>query len=637
MTDNTIAFILTSSLVCKSIERVIESLGYSYPVFMLSTGDALEKAKELVANGTRMIVSHSLTYQYIHARLTVPMLELPYSGIEAAVAIKAALQHSDRIVHMGTVRLNRYLNKGIELLGFERNTVAFCPVTDDRPLEEQTQDMIDAGYEVIIGGFVPITYARRRGIIGVEFDIDEQVIETAILNAREIVKNLIEEEARRELIDSILNSVSEGIIAVDKEMRIILANPAAREILKISEGIGTGLMLEQALKNSGVVNILNPGKTTWSRDSVRVVMKETPVITGSLLRGSVFSIKKVDEIQELESKIRKQIVLKGLVAKNRFSDIAGKSEAITQAKEQAAVYARYDSTVLITGETGTGKELFAQSIHNESKRKYHPFVAVNCASLPENLIESELFGYVKGAFTGASKDGRIGLFEMAADGTIFLDEISEIPLSMQAKLLRVLQEKEIIRIGSDKVVRVNARIICSSNKNLLTLVNEGKFKEDLYYRLAVLEVSIPPLRDRREDIPRIAHTLVRHFNQRHKKGVVSIDPRVFDELSTMPLRGNVRELGNILERLVITSEGPMIDLPSFVRATAVKVGATPPTPIAATPPSPSNPEGGTLRELHHQAIMQALEQTGGNKSAAARLLGIHVTTLWRRLNNMNQA
>jgi PAS domain S-box-containing protein len=628
MSDATIAFILPSTLVCKTIRKVLDRAGYDYPVFELSTGSALKKARELIAVGARIIVSHGLTYEHLHARLNIPLLELPFSGIEAAVAVKSALRHSNKIIHMGTKRLNRYLNKSLELLGLDQGIVTFYKVTDERPLEEQAQEAIDAGYEVIIGGFATVNYAKRCGKIGVEFDVDEQVIETAIDNAREIVRNMVEEEAKRELINAILNSVSEGIVAIDRERRILLANPAARDIIGLSPESGHGLTLEETMANNGVVDVLQPGETPLSRDAVRVVLKEMPVIVGNQERGKVVSITKAEEIQGLESKIRKQIVLKGLVAKNRFVDIFGSSGAITHAKECARAYALYDSTVLITGETGTGKELFAQSIHNESKRKNQPFVAVNCASLPENLIESELFGYVKGAFTGASKEGKIGLFETAGNGTIFLDEISEIPLSIQAKLFRVLQEREIIRIGSDSVIRINARIICSSNKDLLKLVNAGKFKEDLYYRLCVLEVTVPPLRERREDIPIIAHSLIRRFNRRHGKTVVSIIPDVLSELEKMPLHGNVRELGNILERMVILAEGVVIDRSVLAKSNIRTVS----TPYSKGEADASAPSGRTLREIQHAAIMQALERTSGNKSAAARLLGINATTLWRRLN-----
>lgn len=632
MPDSTIAFILPSTLVCKTIRKVLERTGYKYPVFDLSTGPALEKARELVAGGTRIIVSHGLTYEHLHARLNIPMLELPFSGIEAAVAVKSALLHSDKIIHMGTARLNRYLKKSLELLGLDQDIVTFYRVTDERPLEEQAQEAIDAGYEVIIGGFATANHAKRLGKIGVEFDVDEQVIEAAIDNAREIVRNLVEEEAKRELINAILNNVSEGIIAIDQERHIVLANPVAREIIGLPVGDCRGVLLEEVMNNSRVVNILRPGTVPLSRDVVRVVLKEMPVIVGNQECGKVVSITKAEEIQELESKIRNQIILKGLVAKNRFEDIAGSSVAIANAKERAKAYALYDSTILITGETGTGKELFAQSIHNASKRKSQPFVAVNCASLPENLIESELFGYVKGAFTGASKGGRIGLFETAGNGTIFLDEISEIPLTMQSKLLRILQEREIIRIGSDSVVRVNARVICSSNKDLLALTREGKFKEDLYYRLCVLEVTIPPLRERREDIPIIVQSLIRRFNRQHGKAVVSITPGVLFELEKMPLHGNVRELGNILERMVIMAEGAVIDQYVLTKSDIRTMPVLPARCEAGMP----LPSGRTLREIQYTAIMQALEETDGNKSAAARLLGINATTLWRRLNAYEQ-
>ena len=624
MIDNTVAFIITSNEACKTVKKVLRRTGFTHPVFVLSIARALEKAQKLVDGGTRVIVSQGLTYEYLQKRLNVPMLKMPFSGIEAVKTLRLALKHSDRIAHMGTGSLDWYLRKGLELLGLDENLITFCRITEDLSLEEQTQKMIDMGHEVIIGGFPTANYAKQQGKVGLEFDVDEQVVETAVYNARSLARNLIEEEAKSELIRAILHSVSDGIIALDNERQILMANPAASEIVGLPFSLSQGLSLEEAMKKNGVIDALRPLDVPPSGDFKRVVLKEVPVIVDRKTRGSVVSISRAEDIQELESKISKQILLKGLVAKNYFSDIAGESPAITQAKERAQIYARYDSTVLITGETGTGKELFAQSIHNASKRRVQPFVAVNCASLPANLIESELFGYVKGAFTGASKEGKIGLFETAGNGTIFLDEISEIPLSMQAKLLRVLQEREIIRIGSDKVVRVNCRIICSTNKDLLSLVREGKFKEDLYYRLCVLEVVIPPLRERKEDIPPVAFTLLRQFNKRHGKTVVSIEPTVFAQLEKMPFSGNVRELGNILERMVILAEGSVVD-------TAVMAKSGTSTGISTGVLSEKKKTDRTLKEAQHAIILQALEQVGGNKAAASRLLGIDPSTLWRKL------
>jgi transcriptional regulator with PAS, ATPase and Fis domain len=627
MQDTAIAFILPNAVIFETVRKVLTQCGYTYPIFMLSMSEALEKARHLESGGTKIIITQGLTYQYLRRQLKMSVLELPFSGLEAALAIKSALSHSQRTIHMGTPQFMKYLYKSLELLGLDKSRVDFFQLTEDRPLEEQAQEMIEAGYEVIIGGFPTANYARQCGKIGVEFDVDERIIEIIVRNATEMVENLIREESRHEMINAIMNSVAGGIISVDTGRRIRHLNLTAKQILNLPADTALGLSLDEAMERAGVIDVLSLENSPLPRDAVKVVMKELPVIVGSQAYGSVVSISEVDEIHEIECKIRKQILSNGLLAKKHFSDITGISDAIFQAKERARTYAHYDSTVLITGETGTGKELFAQSIHNESRRGNHPFVAINCASLPENLIESELFGYVGGAFTGASREGRIGLFETAGNGTVFLDEISEMPLSMQAKLLRVLQEREIIRIGSGRIVQVNARIICSSNKNLLELVNEGKFKEDLYYRLCVLEVNIPPLRYRKEDIPLLANSLIRHLNSLHRRRISDIHPNVLIELGKMSFPGNVRELKNILERMVIMAEGTVIDESTYAKSGFCAI---------RDPMESSGREigyaSGTLKDVQHAAIMEALERTGGNKSAAARLLGINPTTLWRKLN-----
>ncbi|MCC8194913.1 MAG: sigma 54-interacting transcriptional regulator [Deltaproteobacteria bacterium] len=630
MEDRSIALIMASTLVCNTVRKVLKRKGLSYPVYELSTWRGLEKAKELAENGTRMIISHGLTYEMIRENVGIPTMALPFSGIEAAIAVKAALRHSKRIIHMGASRsLNQYLNKSLTLLGIEGAKIDFHRLSENRSSDEQTQQRIAEGYEVIIGGFPTVNYARSHGKIGIEFDVDEFVIEGTLSTAEELVQKLREEEAKHELINAILNSISDGIIAIDRDRRVFLANPAARHLLKIPAGTDDGTVLEALLRKNRIVNVMDGSvRRPPQSDATRVVLKEVPVIVGEQLQGSVVSMAKVEEIQELESKIRARIVQKGLVAKSTFDDIAGTGAAITKIKERAKVYARYDSTVLITGETGTGKELFAQSIHNESRRKKQPFVAVNCATLPENLMESELFGYVKGAFTGASKEGKAGLFESADKGTIFLDEISEIPISMQAKLLRVIQEREIIRIGSDTVVNVDVRIICSTNRDLLRQVRDGKFKEDLYYRLCVLEVVVPPLRERKEDIADIARVLVGRFNRLHGKNVTDIAPEVLRRLEAMPFPGNIRELGNILERMTILCEGRVMDMGVLARS------GIPPSPGERKSATPEQGGGVSFREAQASTIIRALEQTGGNKAAAARLLGVDTSTLWRKMKSL---
>ena len=224
-------------------------------------------------------------------------------------------------------------------------------------------------------------------------------------------------------------------------------------------------------------------------------------------------------IQMVDRKIRKELIGRGHFAKNKFDDIVGDSRLISQTKQKAMRYAMSNSAVLIVGETGVGKEMFVQSIHNYSNRKYKPFVAVNCAALPQSIMESELFGYVKGAFTGARSEGKLGIFELAHTGTVFLEEISELPLDVQAKLLRIIQEKELTRVGDDKTIPIDVRVIAACNTNLRECVSNKTFRQDLYYRIAVLELKIPPLRERTEDIPHLVAQIIKGKETQHIKQV----------------------------------------------------------------------------------------------------------------------
>jgi DNA-binding NtrC family response regulator len=278
------------------------------------------------------------------------------------------------------------------------------------------------------------------------------------------------------------------------------------------------------------------------------------------------------------------------------------------------------SSVLIFGETGTGKELIARMLHFSSKRESRPFVAINCAAIPKELIESELFGYEKGAFTGAASR-RIGKFEEAGDGTIFLDEIGELGLSLQAKLLRVLQEKEIERLGSNKKIGVNFRLISSTNRELKSEVAANKFREDLFYRLNVVQINVPPLRERKEDIPLLTAEFVSDFCARENK-VVTVDAEVMDDFVNYPWPGNVRQLRNIVERAVVLARGKKIthkELPDdFI-------------PVVRSTEKVKNVL--TLREVEYKAIQDALEFASGNKSKVAKLLGISRKALYKRLND----
>jgi transcriptional regulator with PAS, ATPase and Fis domain len=322
----------------------------------------------------------------------------------------------------------------------------------------------------------------------------------------------------------------------------------------------------------------------------------------------------------MEERIRREIYSQGHVAKFGFGDIYGTSPSLTEAIDVARQYARVDSTVLIHGETGVGKELFAQSIHTAGSRGNGPFVAVNCAALPEALLESELFGYVEGAFTGARRKGKPGLFELAHRGTIFLDEISEIPLSLQGRLLRVLQEREVIRLGHDRVIPVDVRVLCATNRDLHRLVEDGNFRKDLYWRLNVLSLFIPPLRERRDDIVPLMHRFLGVPSAGGHHGIAfSGDALSF--LTQYPWPGNVRELRNLCERLTVLHIGKTVDAAFLTHLMEYR---------GSTQPHRSGVKG-------MEDIERALTQAGGKITRAAEILGVHRATLWRRCKRLSQA
>ncbi len=484
-----------------------------------------------------------------------------------------------------------------------------------------------------IGGLTLEEKVKNLGIEYIMSEADEEAINQALEEAFHLARIEFEKEERRielenryEMINSILNSVSDGVISYDKDGVITNANHNARRIL------GKGVInknVKEFITSNLFIKSIDEGKKISNEiidiDKLSLVLNLEPIKVDSKVIGSVATFQKSKQIQEVEQKIRHSMLKKGHIAHARFEDILGESKEINQVKEIAKRYAEVDSTVLIFGETGTGKELFAQSIHNHSNRKDKPFVAINLGgAFPPNLLESELFGYVKGAFTGALSEGKTGIFELAHGGTIFLDEISEAPLEVQLKLLRVIQERKIVRIGDDKVIPIDVRIVAASNKDLREQVNKGLFREDLYYRICVLELKIPRLEERKEDIP----YLINHFIEESKIPVDIITNKAVNMLKEAKWPGNVRQLNNIIERLIIMSSDGIIDSTmveevldysnkdnfkgnSVVRNNRLEIK-----------------EDCTEEEL----IKRALIETKGNRKETADILGISTTTLWRRIN-----
>ncbi|MET3288942.1 UNVERIFIED_CONTAM: PAS domain S-box-containing protein [Brevibacillus sp. OAP136] len=426
-------------------------------------------------------------------------------------------------------------------------------------------------------------------------------------------------------IQAILDASHDGIIAVDKNANIVLVNKIAIEILGLPDKI-VGEKISKYIPNSDMLRILSTGKREIGDIATvlnqQIIINRLPIIVEGEIIGAISTFKEITDIQKIEMRIRKKFLESGLEAKYRLEDIAGDSSVFTEIKELARNFAQTDATVLILGESGTGKELFAQGIHLQSQRVNGPFVAVNCAALPGNLLESELFGYEDGAFTGARKGGKQGLFELAHGGTIFLDEIGEMSLPIQALLLRVLQEKKVRRIGGEKIFPVDVRVLAATNRDLEELIEEKLFRSDLYYRLNVLTLEIPPLRERLTDIPALCTSIIHEFNDKTNKKVTGVDEQIYELFQQYHWPGNVRELRNVIERMFLLAQDKTLGLADaqfFKRkAEATKLRAA------------MQREKNTAQS-EEEMIASVLERVHGNKTEAARLLGIDRTTLWRKL------
>jgi len=451
----------------------------------------------------------------------------------------------------------------------------------------------------------------------------------------------------------IINLLAERIVVVDHKGIILYINEAYCEFLGTTVKDAVHRPVQDVIENSRMHIVAKTGQKELAAlhpiNGSEMIANRFPIIEDGKIVGAVGTVmfRTPDEWQMYKTKIQglveelkyyKTKVEKELKSKYHFNHLIGNSPAFAATKKLAERISESNSSVLLIGESGTGKELFAHAIHNSSMRASLPFVAINCASIPEHLLESELFGYEDGAFTGAKKGGKKGQFEIANNGTLFLDEIGDMPLSMQSKLLRVLQEKEVQRVGGQRSIAVDVRIIAATHRELEALVVEGKFRQDLYYRLNVIKIDIPPLRERKEDIPLISQNLLKKLERKFYRKGIALSPYVEERLMQHSWPGNIRELENVLERSINVLDGKTIEvahLPLYLRDMEMDNNYVP----AA---HPSNNQQALKEELQisslkeilakaeKEAILNALHITNGNKQEAARVLKIGKTSFYEK-------
>lgn len=468
-------------------------------------------------------------------------------------------------------------------------------------------------------GFICFTKSQREHIVAnydtfVEFL--NQISELISSKAFEIIENN-KKLAIFDLLNVIIDKIEQGVIVFDKNHVIDKTNFIAREMLNLD-------LDDSEIKT---INLQPTGNQILNLMEYRLKINDVDYY----LIGKVYDVN-IGDFNRMfifkDANLIKENIL-ALTASNEnigLDKIFGQSQKINNLKNKVKMIASATSTVLINGESGTGKELFARALHEESERANAPFVAINCGAIPENLLESELFGYVKGAFTGADPKGKIGKFELADNGTLFLDEIGDMPLYIQVKLLRVLEQREIIRLGSNKPIKVNVRVIAATNKNLEEMIKEKTFREDLYYRLNVIPLNIPSLREREEDIRLIATNFINKFSKLFDKKVVKIEEEFWNYIESYDWPGNVRELQNTIEYVINMLKYPGIIkyevLPEKIKNVSVSLET----------------QDLNLDIMEKKVIMKALDIYGNDpdcKKIIAQKLGIGIATLYRKLKKYN--
>jgi len=428
---------------------------------------------------------------------------------------------------------------------------------------------------------------------------------------------------------TILDSINEGVFTVDPKWRITAFNRAAERITGVSRDEAIGRPCCDVFRaniceaNCALRQTMRSGKPIVNATAhiINYEGQRVPIrISTALLRDNRGEI--VGGVETFQDLTQLEELRKELEARWNFEDIVGRSSAMRQLFEILPQIAESSSTVLIEGASGTGKELFARAIHNLSSRKKRPFVAVNCAALPDTLLESELFGHKAGAFTDAKRD-KPGRFALAEGGTIFLDEIGDISPAMQVRLLRVLQERVIEPLGGVKSIPVDVRVIAATNRDLAALAKSGTFRDDLYYRIRVIHLELPGLSQRREDIPLLVHHLVTKFNRLQGKDIAGISDQVMARLMEHDYPGNVRELENILEQAFVLCRGGMIELSHL-----------PPELRPAARHGPESSQPMSLETIEKLFITETLQRHTGNRKKAAEDLGINVSTLYRKIRTL---
>jgi PAS domain S-box-containing protein len=632
------------------IEQRNEEIDVFVPISKEDTlNDALRIARNLVEQGAKVIISRKGTASaIIESKLNVSVVAINSILSDYIESIEVAKYENGIIAFFSYGEMTDDVKSLCSMLDIKAKYYTF---KTDKDCERIVRQSLTDGAVLGIGGVMTQKYSEMYNLKHITIENSEVSITSAIETAKQILQVQKEESKKQnelkvqlERYKAVLNFTHDAIIAVDEKGKVDVINPVAEQIVKTSPGYAVGKNIDEIIHNTSMFDTISNKEKQLNQlmdiNGTLVSTNRIPIVVDDKVKGVVATFQDVKVIQENENKIRRSLHEKGLVARYHFRDIKGESDEIKNAISIAKSYASSDSTILIQGETGTGKELFAQSIHNSSSRKGGPFVAINCASLSSNLLESELFGYVEGAFTGAIKGGKIGLFELAHKGTIFLDEIGEIPIEIQAQLLRVLQEKEIRKVGSVVKTPVDVRVITATNRNLIDEMKSKSFREDLYYRIGVLNLTVPPLRERGGDVMLLGRFFFDKYLGSDKTKFLSMFEHIMKRVNSYKWYGNIRELQNFVERISVLMKyhGNGYDFEQLVSSFISKdysisnnEDSIEEDQVCIT----TSVKGNDLNKWEAEKITSALKNNDLSIQKAADALGISRTTLWRKMKQYN--
>ncbi|MDR1321769.1 MAG: sigma 54-interacting transcriptional regulator [Gracilibacteraceae bacterium] len=598
--------------------------------------DAVQKAARAEHDGYHILISRGLTsWRIVNSGVPMPLVDVSISGYDIIKAYYEAKKIGRTVGFIDTEEVAGNADLETFAASVRDRVVKYYCSNDLDDIDRGVRCLIKAGVDVVIGKVAMANEARRQGLAAVVITSGYEAVRSAVNEARRM--NMVRKLERRkaEQLKAILEFTYDGIIALDKEGKITVFNRTAERLSGWEAKNAVGRHIAEVIPKAHCHELLITGQAEIAKildiGSYKTIANRVPIIVDGRVDGVVTTFQEMDRLKKIEGKVREQLAQRGFAAKYDFSHILGDSAPIRNAVNLAGEYAWVDSTVLLYGRTGSGKEIFAHAIHNASHRKGEPFVSVNCAALPENLLESELFGYRGGAFTGARKEGRAGMFEMAHKGTLFLDEVGEMSPMLQSKLLRVIEEGEVMRLGDSSMIPVDVRLIAATHRNLRQMAAEMEFREDLYYRLSVLTIYIPPLCERGRDVITIANHFLAGFCAKRNRSAPALSADAEKILLTYSWPGNIRELRNVMERLAMQFWQQTIDASDIIGVLhpgdeSANIIAGAPRPMVPAPPA-----AGLMDAEQRRVIREMLAATGGNKAEAARRLGISRTTLWRKL------